>query len=306
MRIKALLALLGLGLALLVFAGCSDSEDNNNVPAGFQNITGTVTNASTGLGQPNATVTLLRNGEQVGEPFVTGNSGEFTFTNIPEGSGYTIRVSSATNAFQTVTTDTFTLDENTPPFEIIVGSGITGVTVSGIVGTTDTSATFTVNAVRNGNVIATTTTGTTPEGQNGPSFTLTNVPVGADTTLVVTSAQHPGVVTVFGPIDIPQGGLTGINIFTKTAQQVMTDTGNQIGTIPPPSGKAAVSAYITGGGTITVGNQTSNSGNPAFLNNLTASNTLTTATIDPVNGDPFTVQFVPASGTVTVFRFPNF
>lgn len=300
MRVKALLALLGLGLALMLMAGCSDS-DNEEITLGT--VTGTITNASTGLAQPDATVTLFQNGVAVpGQTFTTGANGVYTFNNVQTGGNYTITVSSATNAFTTKTTSAFTVTTGTNTVDVVVGSGLVGSNITGVAGTSDPNATFTVEALQNGVVVATNTTGATVPPANGPAFTLTNVPTNVSTILRVTSTAFPGVVTFFGPVTVPDAGVSDIQIFTKTPEQLDDDTNNSLGTVPPANGTATVVAYVTGGGTITVGNQTSTAANPTFITNLSPqTSNVTVQNVQTFNFGSIQLQ----ANTVYVFRVPD-
>ena len=380
MRIKALLALLGLGLALMLVAGCSDENESTGTvtgtvtnsstglgqgsalvtlqrngttvattpvsttvgsvgqytfgniatgagytvvvsstatPAEFTTVTsptftvttgtnthnvsvgtgitstisGTVTNASTGLGQGNATVALLLNGTSIATQAVSdtaGSVGQYTFTGITPGPNYALQVTSnATPAeFTQVTTPTFTATAGANTQNVTVGTGVAGVSVSGSIGTINATDTFVVKAVQGTTVLASTTAGPA----DTPTFTLTNVPVSNGITIQVLDNQT-GIITVFGPVNVPAAGLTGLWVYTKTAAQLLADG-------VPANGN--VVAYIAGGGTIMVNGATSVLGNPTYLANVATGNQ--TVTINPPSGTA--VQLVvPVSSTPVVIRY---
>lgn len=378
MRMKALLALLGLGLALLLFAGCSDNNDNENTLRGtvtnaatslpeegatvtlFRNgtevdsvstnengtftfdnvedgsgytivvssptdafadvtfgpfevrndisninivvgsgvttgtVSGTITNASTGLPQANATVTLYQGDFQIGDEQITGANGQFSFSGVPFGSGYTIVVSSATSAFEDVTFGPFNVQGNVTNINIVVGSGLTGTTVSGTIGTIDPTAVYDVSIIRNNTVIRTTTAGPAVE----PSFTLTNVPPN-DNYIIAVQEQGSAIITLYGPVTVPEGGLSGLLIYVKDADQ-LSDAG-VTGNIPPTNGTATIVSYVTGGSTITIdGGSPCGQRNPSFITGVTPGVRTITITNDAGESVTFTIT-IPAN-TVLVFR----
>lgn len=251
-------------------------------------LSGTVTNASTGLGQGNATVTLLQ-GELVIATAQTDPQGQFSFADVAPGTGYTLLVTSNADPaeFVDVTSTTFTVAAGANTQNVTVGSGVGGTTVSGVIGTIESTATFAISILQGTQTIATTTAGPAEE----PAFTLTNVPPGSGYVIKVVSSLS-GITTLFGPVTVPEGGRSNLTIFPRTEDQL-----EQEGV---PS-NASVVAYIAGGGTITANNVVSTFGNPTWLANLPAGNT--NVTVTPGAGTPFTFN-VPVSTTLpVVIRF---
>lgn len=292
MRIKALLALLGLGLALLFIAGCND-DDNEEVRT--RTLSGTITNTA-GAPVEGATVTLLLNGTPVTAQTTTTNAlGQFTLTNVPEGSGFTIRVSSSAvpPAFQTNTISVPTSGNQTALNVTVIPPATTGATVSGSIGTTSPNDTFTVTAFQNGTSVATATatlSGTTPV------FTLTNVPT--DVSTVITVDNGNGVITVYGPITVPSTGVADILVLTKTATELAED-GVQ-GTIPPTNGSVTVAAYATNATISVDGGTVVGPGNPVSIPGVSAGTH--TITVNGTNVNTQTVTLNLLADRVYVFR----
>ena len=102
MRIKALMALLGLGAVLLLIAGCGSNSSSNGTRA----IGGTVSSSPTSAPISGATVTLTQNG---GTPLTTTTdlNGKYSFSGVPQGPN-TVVTASATG-FTTMSTAPFTV-----------------------------------------------------------------------------------------------------------------------------------------------------------------------------------------------------
>jgi hypothetical protein len=263
--------------------------------AGF-NVSGTVTNASSGLGQGGATVTLNQGTTVVATTTTssaTATLGMYAFNTIPVGS-YTITVSSPTNAFTPVTSAVFTVSGNTTVPTITVGTGVTtGGSVSGTIGSDNpTTDVFTVSILLNGVTVATTTSTAGTATANGPSFTLTNVPAGSGYLIEATSANYPGVITVFGPLTVPATGLTGLAFNNKSVAELASDG------VPSTANLVAYPATgSTTGVVLAVNSQTSTNGNPAFLSNVP------TVSVTAQCNTTVTLTDVPMiSGDVTVLR----
>lgn len=291
MRLKALLALLGLGLALFFIAGCNDDEENNGLVT--RTLSGTITTTS-GAPVEGATVTLLLNGTPVtGQTTTTNAQGQFTLTNVPEGAGFTVQLSSSAvpPAFQT-TSIIVPSTGNQTALNTQVSPVVSGTTISGTIGTIDATATFTVKAFQAGTEVASVNV----TAAAVPTFTLSNVPSGVDT--IITVEDNNGIITVYGPITVPSTGVSDILILTRTAQQ-LADDGVQ-GTIPPANGTVTVAAYATNA-ILTVDSGTPvGPGNPVSITGVSAgTHTITVTGTDVITQ---TVTLNLQANRVYVFR----
>jgi len=293
MRIKALLALLGLGLALFFIAGCNDDDDDDN-GVRTRTISGTITTTS-GAPVQGATVTLLLNNTPVtGQTTTTNALGQFTLANVPEGSGFTVRVSSPATppTFQTTSISVPTTGNQTA-LNVTVSPVTTGATISGAIGTTSTTDTFTVTAIQNNATVATATatlSGTTPV------FTLHNVPTDVPTIILVDNGN--GIITVYGPITVPSTGVADILVLTKTAAELAED-GVQ-GTIPPTNGTVTVAAYATNATISVDGGTVVGPGNPVSIPGVSPGTH--TVTVSGTNVNTQTVTLNLQANRVYVFR----
>ncbi|HEY3376664.1 MAG TPA: carboxypeptidase-like regulatory domain-containing protein [Armatimonadota bacterium] len=275
---KALLALMGLLLALVLISGCNDSN-NNKVT-----VQGSVVDAG-GAAVNGADVTLLNPNGTTFRTVNTGLSNTFRFTNVPKASGYTISVSSA--AGTAITPVNVTGNTVVPPITVTPASAT--ASVSGTIGTTNPTATYTVNIVKGTTTVATTTAGPAAI----PTFTLNNVPV--DTGYIIEVIDNNNIATDFGPVTVPSGGIPAgtIDIIVKTSAELTSDG--------VPVGPNVVAAYTATSGTLSIdGGAPSGSANPAFLTGIAVGSH--TATLTPDTGTPVTVNFIVRAGDTTVIR----
>lgn len=307
MRIKALLALLGLGLALFFVAGCDDDDD-----VATATVTGTITNASTSEGQGNATVALLNNGVVI-QTTQTSNDvatlGQYTFTGIPVGTGYTILVTSneVPAAFADTTSNVFTVVDGTNVINLTVGTGVIG-TVSGTVTNASTGlgqGNAEVELILAGNVIATTQTSN--DAATLGQFSFTGVAPGADYTIRVTSTEVPAAFTTAttSPFTVTAGANTQ-NIVVGTG--VGTTVSGSIDSIDTTS-SYTVSVML---GATTVASATVDQGatpgsSPFSFSGIPAGSGYTIKAVNNTSGitTVFGPLTVPASGVSNVVVFPK-
>lgn len=207
MRIKLLLALLGLGL-VLALVGCGGNE--TPVTA---NLTGTVV-GSNNLAIPNSTITLFQNGQQVGQPFVSQN-GRFTFTNLNPGT-FTLIVNATANNVrkvfgpvallqdQTVTIPTRTLAELPGGVTNPVGSATLVVEANNGIGVPINQFSVKVGSLA-----------TVPSTLNNPSFAVvTGIPAQSQN-ITVTNTENGGTVTIPN-VPFSNDTVTLLNVFVPT------------------------------------------------------------------------------------------
>lgn len=130
--------------ALLAITGCSDGGSET-----FTTIDGTIVRL--GVLQDGATVSLWRDGQQIGLSQTTGSTGTFSFPNVPPGT-YVIRV---VNSVVSTYYGPFTVGSQ--PLSLTIDAPSPGTLPTGTVPTNDTATAMAVAYTANGTQITTNT-----------------------------------------------------------------------------------------------------------------------------------------------------